>query len=97
MIPTSTGLPIYDRKHRRMITEKVFGEGGVRLLYENPIGSLLESTLLCRPGFSKAYGLYQSSPFSKKAIEPFIDAFGIPMDEYEQGPIRTFNAFFIRR
>jgi len=80
-----------------MITEKVYGESGVRMLYENPFGSLVESTLLCRPWFSKAYGFYQSSSLSARAIEPFIEAFEIPMDEYESGPFRTFNDFFIRK
>lgn len=97
-IPRPTkGLPIYDRKNRRMITEKIFGEAGVRLLYENPVGNFIESALLCRPWFSKAYGLYQSSGLSAREIEPFIDSFEIPMDEYESGPFRTFNDFFIRK
>jgi phosphatidylserine decarboxylase len=91
------GLPIFDRKNKTMITEKIFGEIGVRLLYENPLGSLLESTLLSRSWFSKAYGLYQSSPLSRPAIAPFIEAFNIPMEEYEAGPFSTFNDFFIRK
>ncbi|MBS1960833.1 MAG: phosphatidylserine decarboxylase [Bdellovibrionales bacterium] len=93
----SHGLPIYDRRHRLMVTEKIFGESGVRLLYENPIGSLVESTLLCRPWFSKLYGAYQSSPLSRNAIEDFVEAFEIPMADYEAGPFSTFNAFFIRK
>jgi phosphatidylserine decarboxylase len=95
--PPPTGLPIYDRKNQRTITERIFGEGGVRFLYENPVGGLLESTLLCGSWFSKAYGAYQSSPLSRRAIEPFIDAFEIPMEDYESGPFRSFNAFFIRK
>lgn len=95
--PPATGLPVYDRKHSRMITEKIFGEGSVRFLYENPLGSLAESMLLSRPWFSKAYGLYQSSPFSRPAIAPFIDTFDIRMEEYESGPFKTFNDFFIRK
>jgi phosphatidylserine decarboxylase len=94
---TASGLPIYDRKSQQMITEKIFGESGVRLLYENPIGSAIESRLLSGKWFSKAYGAYQSSPFSQRAVEPFVRAFEIPMDQYEPGPFRTFNDFFIRK
>ncbi len=95
--PASNGLAVFDRLNQRMITEKIFGEAGVRLLYENPFGSLLESTLLSRSWFSRAYGAYQGSILSRSAIEPFISAFEIPMDDYESGPFANFNAFFIRK
>ncbi len=92
-----SGIRVYDRKHRVVFEEKVFGESGMRLLYENPIGSLLESTLLCRPEFSRLYGWYQSSRLSARGIEDFISRFEIPMDEYEAGPFASFNDFFIRK
>jgi phosphatidylserine decarboxylase len=95
--PPQSGLPVFDRKQARMTEERVFGEGGVRFLYGNPVGAFLESTLLSRPWFSKLYGAYQDSGLSHSAIVPFIREFEIPMDEYEAGPFKTFNDFFIRR
>jgi phosphatidylserine decarboxylase len=90
-------MMIYDRKAGRVVEEKIFGESGVRFLYGNPLGSALESTLLCRPWFSKLYGAYQSSGRSSGAIAEFVRRFEIPMQEYEDGPFRTFNDFFIRK
>jgi phosphatidylserine decarboxylase len=92
-----TGLRIFNRKMTCMADENIFGEQGVRFLYENPVGHALESTLLSRRWFSKLYGAYQSSPLSARAIDSFIRDFDIPMQDYEAGPFRTFNEFFIRR
>lgn len=90
-------LRIFDRKQNRFIVEKIFGESGMRFLYENPMGKALESTLLSRPWFSKLYGAYQNSPLSRRAISQFIEDFKIPMDEFDSGPFSSFNDFFIRK
>jgi len=90
-------LRIFDRKQNSFIIEKIFGESGMRFLYENPVGMALESALLSRPWFSKLYGAYQSSSLSRNAVEGFIQDFKIPMEEYENGPFSSFNEFFIRK
>ncbi len=91
------GIQVYDRERKVVFEEKIFGEGGVRFLYENPVGSALESTLLCRPEFSRLYGLYQNTAWSARGIDGFVDRFEIPMEDYEAGPFRNFNEFFIRK
>lgn len=91
-----TALSVFDRKAGKMIEEKIFGESGVRFLYESRIGSELEQ-LLSRPWFSKVYGIFQNLPSSSRAIRPFIEKFKIPMEEFEPGLFRNFNDFFIRR
>jgi phosphatidylserine decarboxylase len=90
-------MKVYDRRNGSIFDEKVFGESGVRFLYRHPVGSALESTLLSRPWFSKLYGAYQSSARSARAIPAFIRDFEIPMEEYDAGPFRSFNDFFIRK
>lgn len=91
------GIRVYDRKRKTFFEEKIFGESGMRLLYGNPVGGWLESMLLSRPEFSRAYGFYQSTAMSARAIEPFVARFEIPMNEFEPGPFASFNDFFIRR
>jgi phosphatidylserine decarboxylase len=90
-------LRIFDRKNDGFIEEKIFGEGGIRFLYENPFGRGLESSLLSKPWFSKLYGSYQSTRRSARSIPEFIQNFQIPMEEFEEGPFNSFNDFFIRR
>lgn len=90
-------LRIFDRKNQQFTEEKIYGEGGMRFLYENPIGRILEGSLLSRPWFSKLYGAYQASGMSRHKTSPFIQDFKIPMDEYEKGPFPSFNDFFIRK
>lgn len=90
-------LRIFDRKNQNFTEEKIYGEGGMRFLYENPIGRTLESALLSRAWFSKLYGTYQDSGMSRHKISQFIHDFKIPMSDYENGPFSSFNEFFIRK
>lgn len=88
---------VWDRRLGREIEEQVYGEGGVRFMYVNPFGRGLGELLLSRRWFSQLYGWSQSTGWSGRKVTPFIERYGIPMDEYEPGPFRTFNEFFIRR
>ncbi len=89
-------LRIYDRKHHAFTEEKIYGEAGMRFLYENKFGRIIENTFLSGSLFSKLYGATQSSPRSQKKIAGFIHDFKIPMNEFEKGPFNSFNDFFIR-
>lgn len=93
----SDSLNVFDRKSGKVFQEKIFGEGGMRFLYQNAFGKVLESSFLSRAWFSRLYGRYQSSGKSAAAIPDFIQRFQIPMNEYELGPFRSFNDFFIRK
>ena len=78
--------------------EKVYGEGAVKWLYENPLGNLFSSILttkLC----SSLYGLIQDTAWSKKKIIPFIKNYAISMEDFlpESGEYKNFNDFFIRK
>jgi phosphatidylserine decarboxylase len=87
----------WDRQNQREEKELVYGDAGVRFLYENKLGHVLVETLLSKKLPSVAYGVYQSSSFSRKKIKPFIRAFKIPMEEYEDSDYSSFNDFFIRK
>jgi phosphatidylserine decarboxylase len=87
----------WDRRHQKEEQELVYGESGVRFLYENRMGNFLEEALLSRKLPSTLYGFYQSSNLSRKKIAPFIQQFKIPMGEYEDKDFTSFNDFFIRK
>jgi phosphatidylserine decarboxylase len=90
-------IKYWNRHNARMETETVYGDAFVRLLYGNPIGFALTDTLLVRQSLSRLYGGLQSSRRSANKIPSFVKTFQIPMEDYEAGPFRSFNDFFIRR
>lgn len=87
----------WNRETGRLEDEAIFGEGFVRFAYDNAVGRLLTSGLLVRGPFSKAYGAYQSTRWSARAVPKFIRRFGIRIEEYEDRPFGSFNDFFTRR
>lgn len=93
----SRPITYWSRTTGREETEKVYGERPMELLYGTAPGRVIEDSILSRAWVSKAYGAYNSSTFSVHKIEPFIREFDIPMYEFEQGPFRSFNDFFIRK
>lgn len=87
----------WDRAAGVKKTEKVYGDAFVRILYSSNLGKKLADSVFANRWMSKAAGVYQSSDFSRSKIQEFVRAFDIPMEEYEEGPFRSFNDFFIRK
>jgi phosphatidylserine decarboxylase len=96
-VKRSNPIRYWDRKNRSEETELVYGDKGVRFLYENPMGQFLADVFLATKFPSWIYGLYQSSGLSRHKIKGFIRDFRISMSEYEERPFASFNDFFIRR
>jgi phosphatidylserine decarboxylase len=90
-------IEYWSRRHNRVETEAVYGDLGVRLLYGNPLGFALTDSLLVRKSVSRFYGALQGRNSSSAKIAPFIARFGVRMEDFEPGPFRSFNDFFIRR
>ena len=94
-------IKLFNRYSAQMETEKVYGEGAVRWLYESAAGKAL-GPLVVAPITSKLYGMIQSSSWSASKVAPFIRNFHINMDEFEAQsenqafPFKSFNDFFIR-
>lgn len=95
--PARRAIQIWNRASGRVETEKVFGDLWVRLLYGGAGGHLLARGILSRRIVSRLVGALQSTRCSARRIRPFVDAFAIPMDEYEDREWSSFNDFFIRR
>jgi len=78
-------------------TEKVYGQSGLNLFYGSSFGIKITSTIFSKKWFSKLLGSFEDTGFSRFKIKEFIGKFNINMKEYEPGPYRTFNDFFIRK
>ncbi len=98
-------IQFWHRIHKRMETEKVYGDAFVRYLYQSDLGKRAGS-VFTNAVFSKVYGALQDLPLSGRKVRPFVEKFGINLDEYEQGSRRafdardsyaSFNEFFIRK
>lgn len=83
--------------------ERVYGAGWIRFLYGTLAGRLI-SSVVALPAFSRLYGRLQDRPASSRKVQPFIDEFGIAIDDFlpDEGgspgaPYATFNGFFTRR
>jgi len=90
---------VIDRVTGKAFTEKVFGEKWLKTLYGgNFLGAFLLHTLVKFSWFSKLFGFWQSLPFTKKKIVPFVKEYDIDANEFEKEirDFSSFNDFFTR-
>ncbi|MCV6629744.1 MAG: archaetidylserine decarboxylase [Flavobacteriaceae bacterium] len=88
-----------DRASGQIITEQTPSGAFMRFLYgKNPFGKLLLHSLFKRKCISAIAGKYMNSKASAKRVQPFIEDFNVPMEDYiipETG-YASFNDFFYR-
>lgn len=91
-------INVYNRKTKKYDTENVAGGKYIKWAYESPLGKGLTELLIKKKFFSRVYGLYCDSSFSRKKISPFIKNFNIDMAESlkKEDEFNSFNDFFIR-
>ncbi|MEW6751234.1 MAG: phosphatidylserine decarboxylase [Candidatus Latescibacterota bacterium] len=82
-----------------MHLEDVPAEGGLRFLYETPLGRLLQGAVCGWRGPSALLGWWQGRAWTRRRIGPFVRRFQIDTGEVELPPDQypSFNAFFTRR
>ena len=68
----------------------------LQFLYTHPLGRLMLKALVRREVSQKARSLF-CTPISRLAIGPFIQKMKIDMSQFQPGPYRSFNDFFIRQ
>lgn len=99
-----TPLRYIDRQTHQEVTEKVYGEFFINLLYGSSLLSKILSFILV-PLFSrwiflsKLYGALQKSRCSRRKIIPFIQKFQVDSSEFLDHieSYQSFNDFFIRK
>jgi phosphatidylserine decarboxylase len=91
-------IRFYHRYKKAIEEERVFGEGWLRLAYENPGGRFFVWLLARRAFFSQWYGHKMRKPESALRILPFISKYEIDVDEFAKSAFdyKTFNEFFYR-
>lgn len=95
----SEPVAFYNRYSGNVETETIYGEGFLRWAYDKPLGRAAVWLLVKRSLFSRWYGLRMSQWGSRSRVQPFIERYGIPVEEMagEPGCFPSFNAFFARR
>jgi phosphatidylserine decarboxylase len=88
----------FDRYDKKTKTEKVFGEGWLRLAYDNPAGRMAVWLFIRRRFFSWYYGWRMNRRDSALRIIQFIAAYEVDTDEFAKSAFdyKTFNEFFHR-
>lgn len=91
-------IKYFNRKTKQYEIEQVAGEKYLTWIYSSPVGMKLLELIVKKKIFSKLYGYFCSSKYSKKNIYPFIKNFNINMDHYEGSldNFKCFNDFFSR-
>jgi phosphatidylserine decarboxylase len=92
-------IEFYNRLTSHLETEQVYGEGFLRFVYENPVGSLPLHALVKHRLFSFWYGSRMDAAASREKVQPFIEQYGVDVSELADSPesYRTFNEFFYRK
>ncbi|MBX2847535.1 MAG: phosphatidylserine decarboxylase [Acidiferrobacterales bacterium] len=97
-------IVFFNRSTQSEEIEKVYGDAGIRFIYESTLGKLM-APVAASKFISQLYGGYQDLPLSGKKVAPFIRKFGIDLSIYKAGSVaselkehsyKTFNEFFIR-
>jgi phosphatidylserine decarboxylase len=91
-------IQYWHRAKKVVETERVYQEGWLRFVYENPVGRLALALLIRRAIFSQYYGWRMNRRFSVNRVLPFIVEFDIDVDEFAKSAFayKTFNEFFYR-
>lgn len=89
-------IEYWDRRTGRAEQEQVFGDVLLRWVYGAGWHQRTVKALAIRRTLSRIVGLYQSSPLSRRRIARFVRDYRVAMDEFQPGPFRSFNDFFVR-
>lgn len=92
-------ITLFNRYSGRTMEEAIYGEAFLRFAYGPASGRFLTRLLFSRRLVSRFYGWLMDRPSSVRTIKPFIDQYGIDVNEFLE-PVeqfRSFNAFFTRR
>jgi phosphatidylserine decarboxylase len=99
MAPPSSEINYIHRETGEMRAERVYGERGLRLLYETWWGSVLLHAIIKRKWFSHLTGFLNRSPFSRRKIPSFVKQLEIDDSEAElpASAYQSLDAFFTRK
>ena len=96
-VPTPTRYR--DRQTGSIVVEHVPGQSLLHWFYTTSTGHLVFRAVFNRPLFSRLYGWWKQSTWTRRQIRPFAERYRIDLDEIEHplSHYSSFNDFFIRR
>lgn len=91
-------IKYFNRKAKKYEIEKVAGDTYLKWIYSSPLGMKFLEAIVKKKIFSKLYGLFCNTKYSKRKIHTFIKDFNISMDEcaINYNDFKCFNDFFSR-
>ncbi|KOA19520.1 phosphatidylserine decarboxylase proenzyme [Clostridium homopropionicum DSM 5847] len=91
-------IKYFNRKTKSYEVEKVAGNKYLEWTYSSPIGVKFLELFIKKKLFTKLYGQFCDSSWSKKNIQKFIDNFNIDEKhfKYPKSTYKNFNNFFTR-
>ena len=95
-LPQQPPIQYIDRESGEIKTEKVAGEKWLVWLYNNPAGEATLWALAKRKVVSSVYGSMMDKPSSAEKLQPFVEEFGINLNEAKKQEFTSFNDFFTR-
>ncbi|WP_124057855.1 phosphatidylserine decarboxylase [Vaginisenegalia massiliensis] len=87
----------YDLTKSKWVQEQAYQDGLLKRLYGSNLLRKLILAWLVRPFFTKVYSWWDYTPLSKGKIERFCQTYDIDLSCYQDGPYKTFAAFFKRQ
>lgn len=89
-------MQVYNRSLKQYEPISQYGGGLLEILYQRRLGRALLKFVI-HPVFSRGYGIYNRTLLSRRRIAPFVEEYGICMEDYEKREYASFNDFFIRK
>ncbi|CAG7838784.1 phosphatidylserine decarboxylase [Clostridium novyi B str. ATCC 27606] len=92
-------IKYFNRSNKAYEIEKVAGDNYLNWIYSSPIGLNLLEIIIKKKLFSKFYGKFCDTKYSKKKINTFIKNFNIDEKEFKSSKsnFKSFNEFFYRK
>ncbi|NLI58202.1 MAG: phosphatidylserine decarboxylase [Clostridium sp.] len=87
---------VYNRETKSVYEEKQFKEKQLKFLYETFFGRIILK-FISGKWYSRYSGKKNSKRKSIAKIKPFIEKYGIDMEDYKKREYRSFNEFFTRK
>ncbi|KGM99737.1 phosphatidylserine decarboxylase [Clostridium botulinum] len=91
-------IKYFNRSDKTYEIEKVAGDNYLKWIYSSPIGLNLLEIIIKKKLFSKFYGKFCNTKYSRKKIDSFIKDFNIDEREFKSSKsnFKSFNDFFYR-
>lgn len=92
-------IKFFNRLTHKYEIEKVLGDKLIKWSYETPLGKGATELIIKRKIFSRIYGAYCNTSYSRKKITSFINDFDIDTNILDKNleDFTCFNDFFIRK